>query len=70
MNVCVFGSSSLASEILKSLVLAGIGEFCLVDDMNVAERDLGRNFFVEESSLGKSRAEEVTRLLKVWFVDC
>ncbi|KAJ5783138.1 hypothetical protein N7457_004912 [Penicillium paradoxum] len=51
-------------ETLKNLVLPGIGGFTIVDPAKVTESDLGVNFFLEEESLGKSRAEETCRLLK------
>ncbi|KAI2731890.1 hypothetical protein CBS147332_1029 [Penicillium roqueforti] len=51
-------------ETLKNLVLPGIGGFTIVDPAIVTESDLGVNFFLEEGSLGKSRAEETCRLLK------
>lgn len=50
-------------DTLKNLVLPGIGQFTILDDAVVEEADLGVNFFLEESSLGKSRAEETVRLL-------
>ena len=51
-------------ETLKNLVLPGIGGFTIVDPATVTETDLGVNFFLEEESLGKSRAEETCRLLR------
>lgn len=51
-------------ETLKNLVLPGVGEFTILDSGIVEEADLGVNFFLEESSLGKYRAEETCRLLK------
>lgn len=51
-------------ETLKNLVLPGVGGFTIVDPATVSESDLGVNFFLEESSLGKSRAEETARLLQ------
>lgn len=51
-------------EALKNLVLPGIGGFTIVDPATVTEADLGVNFFLEEESLGKSRAEETCRLLR------
>ena len=51
-------------ETLKNLVLPGIGGFTIVDPAIVSEPDLGLNFFLEEESLGKSRAEETCRLLR------
>jgi NEDD8-activating enzyme E1 regulatory subunit len=62
------GDTSVCSvvgvEALKNLVLPGIGGFTIVDPAMVTNSDLGVNFFVEESSLGKSRAEETCRLLR------
>ncbi len=58
------GSSVAGIETLKNLVLPGIGAFTIADSAMVTDADLGINFFLEASSLGKSRAEECTRLLE------
>lgn len=57
-------SGVVGVEALKNLVLPGIGGFTIVDPATVTESDLGVNFFLEEDSLRKSRAEETCRLLK------
>lgn len=57
-------SGVVGVETLKNLVLPGIGGFTIVDPALVTESDLGVNFFLEEESLGKSRAEETCRLLR------
>ncbi|KAJ5674452.1 uncharacterized protein N7477_004386 [Penicillium maclennaniae] len=57
-------SGVVGVEALKNLVLPGIGGFTIVDPATVTEADLGVNFFLEEESLGKSRAEETCRLLR------
>ncbi len=51
-------------ETLKNLILPGVGNYTIVDEAEVSEKDLGVNFFLEEGSLGKSRAEETCRLLQ------
>ncbi|KAJ2077817.1 hypothetical protein H4R24_004893 [Coemansia sp. RSA 988] len=56
-RVLVFGSSTLASESLKNLVLPGIGEFTVVDDATVGEQDVRTNFFVRTTDVGQSRAQ-------------
>ncbi|RDW79027.1 NEDD8-activating enzyme E1 regulatory subunit [Aspergillus mulundensis] len=56
-------SGVVGVETLKNLVLPGIGGFTIVDPAVVTEPDLGVNFFLENESLGKSRAEETCRLL-------
>ena len=50
-------------ETLKNLVLPGIGEFSILDSGIVSEADLGVNFFLDDSSLGKFRADETVKLL-------
>lgn len=57
-------SGVVGVETLRNLVLPGIGGFTIVDPALVTEPDLGVNFFLEEESLGKSRAEETCRLLR------
>ncbi|GIZ41660.1 hypothetical protein CKM354_000495900 [Cercospora kikuchii] len=51
-------------ETLKNLVLPGIGNFTILDSAVVSEADLGVNFFLEDSSLGKFRAEETVKYLE------
>ena len=58
------GSGVVGIETLKNLILPGVGSFTIVDDTNVSELDLGVNFFLEESSLGRWRAEETGRFLQ------
>ena len=57
------GPGVVGIETLKNLILPGAGSFTIVDDTVVEEVDLGVNFFLEESSLGKPRAAECARLL-------
>ncbi|PSK38078.1 NEDD8-activating enzyme E1 regulatory subunit [Elsinoe australis] len=45
-------------EVLKNLILPGVGQFTIQDSAVVTEADLGVNFFLEESSLGKPRAQQ------------
>lgn len=52
------------SEALKSLVLAGLERFTIVDPNLVTRGDLGKNFFVTKDDLGKPRAEVVAQLLQ------
>jgi len=60
----VLGTGVVGIEALKNLILPGIGNYTIVDNATVSEEDLGVNFFLEEQSLGKSRAEETCRLLQ------
>ena len=56
-SVLCMGSGAVATEVLKSLVLPGIGWFVVADTAKVTERDLGVNFFVEETDVGRPRAQ-------------
>jgi molybdopterin/thiamine biosynthesis adenylyltransferase len=56
-RVCLLNASALGSEVLKNLVLPGIGSFTVVDGKKVTENDLGSHFFVTANSLGSSRAQ-------------
>lgn len=63
-SICCFGSSALACEILKNLVLPGIGSFLIIDNARVTNRDLGQNFFLPPNTvLGDLRAKPVSELL-------
>ncbi|KAI2640802.1 hypothetical protein GGS26DRAFT_178188 [Hypomontagnella submonticulosa] len=58
------GAGAVGVETLKNLVLPGIGKFTIADDALVNEADLGVNFFLDESCLGRLRSECCTRLLQ------
>ena len=58
------GPGVVGIEALKNLILPGAGNFTIVDSTEVGEEDLGVNFFLEEASLGKSRAEETCKYLQ------
>lgn len=62
-RVLVIGSTATSSSIMKNLVLPGIGHFTIMDHRLVSPEDVGNNFFLEYSSIGKPRAEEAVRLL-------
>lgn len=62
-HVCLINATSTGSEILKNLVLPGIGSFTIVDSRNVDEDDLSGNFFLQESDLGTSIAQAMSKRL-------
>lgn len=57
------GAGVVGFESLKNLILPGVGAFTIVDEANVTESDLGVNFFLAETSLGRRRAEEGAKYL-------
>ncbi|XP_075229316.1 nedd8-activating enzyme E1 regulatory subunit APP-BP1 [Lycorma delicatula] len=62
-HVCLINATGTGTEILKSLVLPGIGAFTIVDGKKISEEDIGSNFFLDADSCGRSRAEVATQLL-------
>jgi molybdopterin/thiamine biosynthesis adenylyltransferase len=53
-NVLVAGMRSLSDEVCKNLALAGVASITLLDHENVTEYDLGAQFFLNETSVGKN----------------
>ncbi|XP_076766314.1 nedd8-activating enzyme E1 regulatory subunit APP-BP1 [Xylocopa sonorina] len=62
-HVCVINATGLGTEILKSLVLPGIGAFTIVDGKKVTSEDIEAIFFLETENIGKSRAQVATQML-------
>ncbi|KAF5307842.1 hypothetical protein FQR65_LT18314 [Abscondita terminalis] len=62
-KICLINATALGTEILKSLVLPGIGAFTIVDGDKVTEEDIGSNFFLDEAHIGASRAQAATECL-------
>ncbi|CAH0385252.1 unnamed protein product [Bemisia tabaci] len=62
-HVCLINATGLGSEILKSLVLAGVGAFTIVDGEKISDEDVGVNFFLDPDSIGQPRGEITTQLL-------
>jgi ubiquitin-like 1-activating enzyme E1 A len=63
-NILVIGLSAIANEVVKNIVLAGIGALTILDGRDVEVSDLGAEFFVEESDVGKNRAEAAHRRIQ------
>nr|XP_023646651.1 NEDD8-activating enzyme E1 regulatory subunit isoform X2 [Paramormyrops kingsleyae] len=63
-HVCVINATATGTELLKNLVLPGIGAFTIVDGHKASGEDVGNNFFLSIDSIGKSRAQAATELLQ------
>lgn len=63
-RVCLLNATATGTEILKNLILPGVGGFTIVDNAKVSAPDLGSNFFVSPKCLGQSRAECAVRMLQ------
>ena len=57
----VVGASPLAGQVLKNLVLPGLGSFTIVDDAIVSEQDAQHDFFVNASRIGTPYAEALAQ---------
>jgi amyloid beta precursor protein binding protein 1 len=55
-RVCLIGANVLGTEILKALVLPGLGSFTIIDHQLVTLPDCGSNFFVHPSMIDQSPA--------------
>ncbi|GAO49423.1 hypothetical protein G7K_3573-t1 [Saitoella complicata NRRL Y-17804] len=62
-HICLLNATATGTEILKNLVLPGIGAFTIVDGKTVTEDDLAINFFLEDTCLNQSRAQKVSEYL-------
>ena len=62
-NICLINATATGTEILKSLVLPGLGSFTILDPGPVTGEDVGNNFFLTSDTIGQSRAEVACRLL-------
>lgn len=58
------GPGATGVEALKNLILPGVGKYTILDSAIVAEADLGVNFFLDDTTLGASRAEHTCKLLQ------
>ncbi|KAG0357502.1 NEDD8-activating enzyme E1 regulatory subunit-like protein [Gamsiella multidivaricata] len=62
-HILLINATAAGCEILKNLVLPGIGQFTVVDQGTVTQNDIGSNFFLDFDSLGSSRARRACELL-------
>ncbi|CAK4080337.1 unnamed protein product [Aphanomyces euteiches] len=59
-KLLLLNAGPTGSEVLKNLVLPGVGSFEICDDQTVCQADLGNNFFVKSDDLNRPRAQVVT----------
>lgn len=56
-NVLVINVGAVANEVIKNIVLAGIGSLTIIDSHDVHPNDLGAQFLVSDQDIGSNRAE-------------
>jgi molybdopterin/thiamine biosynthesis adenylyltransferase len=52
-TILVLKLKGVATEVIKNIVLAGVGRLIVADDEDVSEEDLGAGFFFREEDVGK-----------------
>ena len=57
----MIGATATATEILKSLVLPGVGYFTIIDGKKVTQEDIGNNFFLDNECVNQFRGSVATR---------
>jgi len=57
-HVLVVGLTGVATEVIKNIVLAGIGSLTILDAGVVREEDLSASFFFRDTDVGASRTAE------------
>ncbi|CAK9441757.1 uncharacterized protein LODBEIA_P56250 [Lodderomyces beijingensis] len=62
-SICLVNATSTGCEILKNLILPGIGSFTIIDNSKVNKSDLSSNFFLKTNDVGRKTAECVKRNL-------
>ncbi|KAF0685585.1 Aste57867_22553 [Aphanomyces stellatus] len=60
-KLLLFNAGPTGSEILKNLVLPGVGSFEICDEHTVCEADLGNNFFVSADDMHEPRCQSVMK---------
>ncbi|CAN3485287.1 NEDD8-activating enzyme E1 regulatory subunit [Diutina catenulata] len=55
-HVCVVNPGATGVEILKNLVLPGVGQYTIVDPSKVTPASLGGNFFLNDADIGLNTA--------------
>lgn len=52
-TILVLRLRGVATEVIKNIVLAGIGKLIILDGEEVTEEDLGAGFFFRDEDVGK-----------------
>ncbi|ORY94432.1 hypothetical protein BCR43DRAFT_460079 [Syncephalastrum racemosum] len=63
-KIALLNATTTGCEILKNLVLPGVGDVTVVDGSTVTEMDIKTNFFLDAHAVGQPKAESAAALLK------
>ncbi|KIY44777.1 hypothetical protein FISHEDRAFT_67326 [Fistulina hepatica ATCC 64428] len=56
-TILVIRLRGIATEVIKNIVLAGVGKLIIIDGDDVAEEDLGAGFFFTDNDVGKKKVD-------------
>nr|XP_002124435.1 NEDD8-activating enzyme E1 regulatory subunit-like [Ciona intestinalis] len=62
-RICLINVTATSTEILKNLILPGVGSFLILDGGRISGEDAGNNFFLDPSAIGQLKAKVATELL-------
>ncbi|KAI8087501.1 hypothetical protein BDF21DRAFT_335833 [Thamnidium elegans] len=63
-HICLLNASSTGCEIIKNLVLPGVGHVTIIDNSKVTKQDIQNNFFLDPESTGQSKSKSTAELLQ------
>lgn len=73
-HILVHNLQGIATEVIKNIVLSGIGRLTLLDPVPVAPEDLASGFFFREDDVGQLRVEvakdRIQKLNPLVRIDC
>ncbi len=69
-NVLIVGVGAIGNELLKNMILMGIGNIFVVDRDIIEIHNLTRSVFFSEEDIGKSKAEVAAKKAKKMNSDC
>jgi len=68
-TILVVGLKGVATEVIKNIVLAGVGKIVILDDKEVDGEDLGAGFFFTDADVGKKVSKHFNGNLTCCVVD-
>uniref|UniRef100_H2ZIZ5 NEDD8-activating enzyme E1 regulatory subunit n=1 Tax=Ciona savignyi TaxID=51511 RepID=H2ZIZ5_CIOSA len=60
-RICMINVTATSTEILKNLILPGVGSFVIVDGGRISGEDVGNNFFLDPDAIGQSKSKVLLR---------
>lgn len=64
-KILIVGVNSLSSEVIKNLILAGIGSLTILDDRIVTEDNVNDIFFLRKTDVGKTLVDSILKRAQI-----